>query len=243
MTEAAPTTQPTSDPIAPILGADGARPFVVAQLGQSLDGRIATPAGESRWINCRGGLDHLHRLRAAVDAVVVGVGTVIADDPQLTVRRVDGRHPCRVVIDPRGRAPQGARCLVDDGVRRIVVCHADAASAPRPDGIEVISLDGAHDGLDPLRIVGLLFERGLKRLLVEGGAGTVSRFIDAGAVDRLHVIVAPLILGSGKSGLNLSPVGSLAEALRPAAKVHVLTDGDVLFDCDLRLRVQGVMAP
>jgi riboflavin-specific deaminase-like protein len=243
MTEAAPTPQPTSDPIAPILGADGSRPFVVAQLGQSLDGRIATPAGESRWINCRGGLDHLHRLRAAVDAVVVGVGTVIADDPALTVRRVEGRHPVRVVIDPRGRAPQGARCLVDDGVRRIVIRHSAADAVSSGDGVEVVSLDGAQDGFDPLRIVDLLFERGLKRLLVEGGAGTVSRFIDAGAVDRLHVIVAPLVLGSGKSGLNLSPVGSLAEALRPAAKVHLLADGDVLFDCNLRLRVQGVMVP
>ena len=78
------------------------RPFVVAQLGQSLDGRIATVSGDSRGINGSDALDHLHALRASVDAVVVGVGTVIADDPQLTVRRVSGRHPARVVIDPAG---------------------------------------------------------------------------------------------------------------------------------------------
>src|ERR1044071_4782095 len=79
------------------------RPFVIAQLGQSLDGRIATLSGDSKYINSASALDHLHRLRAQVDAVVVGVGTVVADDPQLTVRRVAGRSPARVVIDPRGR--------------------------------------------------------------------------------------------------------------------------------------------
>ncbi len=78
----------TPDPLTPILKASSDTPFVVAQLGQSLDGRIATPTGESRWINRDAALDHLHRLRAAVDAVVVGIGTVIADDPRLNVRRI-----------------------------------------------------------------------------------------------------------------------------------------------------------
>ncbi|MEL6128139.1 MAG: RibD family protein, partial [Pseudomonadota bacterium] len=81
-------------------------PVVVAQLGQTLDGRIATVTGASKYINGHSALDHLHRLRAHVDAVVVGVGTAIADDPQLTVRRVDGQSPARVVIDPRGRMPR-----------------------------------------------------------------------------------------------------------------------------------------
>ena len=76
---------------------------VVGQIGQSLDGRIATSSGHSKYINGPAGLAHLHRLRALVDAVVIGVGTALADDPQLTVRRVAGPHPVRVVIDPRGR--------------------------------------------------------------------------------------------------------------------------------------------
>jgi riboflavin biosynthesis pyrimidine reductase len=70
--------------------------------------------------------------------------------------------------------------------------------------------------------------------LIEGGADTISRFMDAGMVDRLHVLVAPVILGSGKAGLAMAPIGTMAEALRPAARVHVFPDGDVLFDCDLR---------
>src|SRR5262249_31638048 len=94
---------------------------VVAQIGQSLDGRIATATGHSHYINGHEGLAHLHRLRALVDAVVVGIGTVLADDPQLTVRRVAGPHPARVVIDPRGRLPACARMLVADGAERLVV--------------------------------------------------------------------------------------------------------------------------
>lgn len=218
--------------LTPILTAPADRPFVVAQLGQSLDGRIATNSGESRWINRQDALVHLHRLRAAVDAVVVGVGTVIADNPMLNVRHVDGRHPARIVIDPGGRLPSGARCLADDGAKRIVISSAAPRGAA---GIETIVISPDADGhLSPRRIVDTLFERGLRRLLIEGGARTVSGFIDAGVVDRLHLLVAPVILGSGKSGLTLRPIERLAQALRPSSSVYVLPDGDVLFDCDLR---------
>src|SRR5262245_2843266 len=89
---------------------------VVGQLGQSLDGRVATPTGHAHYINGPSGLNHLHRLRALVDAVVIGIGTALADDPQLTVRRVSGPQPVRVVIDPSGRLHGSARLLASDGV-------------------------------------------------------------------------------------------------------------------------------
>jgi diaminohydroxyphosphoribosylaminopyrimidine deaminase / 5-amino-6-(5-phosphoribosylamino)uracil reductase len=223
-------------PYATITSAPADKPFVVAQLGQSLDGRIATPTGESRWINRHAALTHVHRVRATVDAVMVGIGTVAADDPFLNVRHVDGRNPARVVIDPSGRMSNNARCLLaDDGCRRIVIRAKDAKTTNKlPAGVEVIELapDGAT--LNPKHIIAALFERGLKTLLVEGGAWTVSSFIDADVVDRLHVLVAPMILGSGKTGLALAPIQRLAEARRPVTHVHVLVDGDVLFDCDLR---------
>ena len=230
MTSASPDT---SDPCAPVRAAARDRPFVVAQLGQSLDGRIATPTGESRWINQNCALDHVHRLRATVDAVVVGVGTVVADDPLLNVRRVPGRHPVRVVIDPSGRCPVTAKCFRDDGVRRIVVRSADAVSALAP-GVEEIRLAAHGRTLVPSDIVTALYRTGVVTMLIEGGAWTVSQFIDAGAVDRLHVMVAPMILGSGKPGLQLRPIARLVEARRPTACVHVMPDGDVLFDCDMR---------
>lgn len=227
----ASSAQPMSA-FAPILRADPARPFVVAQLGQSLDGRIATTTGESRYISGSGALDHLHALRAHVDAVVVGIGTVLADDPLLTVRRVPGRSPARVILDPNGKLPDQARCFRESDTRCLVVRACDA---PTPNGIEVVRLPADGDGqIDPGAIVDALFSRGLRRILIEGGPDTISRFIDAGCLDRLHVLVAPIIIGSGKSSLDLAPVGALEKALRPVADVYALADGDVLFDCDLR---------
>lgn len=225
---------PVHDPIALIRAAPRERPFVVAQLGQSLDGRIALPSGESQWINGGSALDHVHRVRAAVDAVIVGVGTVVADDPMLNVRRVPGRHPARIVIDPSGRLPAAARCLADDGCRRIVVTGA-GADQPRglPQAVEVLRLEMRQGGLPAADVLAALWRLGLGSFLIEGGANTVSRFVDAGAVDRLHMLVAPVILGSGKPGLTLAPIERLGAALRPKAHVHVLPDGDVLFDCDL----------
>lgn len=206
------------------------QPFVVAQLGQSLDGRIATPSGHSRWINGGDALDHLHALRAAVDAVVVGVGTVMADDPRLTVRRVPGPSPVRVVIDPQGRAPDGAACFADDGTARFRVTATARAETPGVCSIVVARKDGQ---IPPAAIVARLFDLGLRRILIEGGADTISRFMDAGLVDRLQVLVAPVILGSGKAGLEMAPIVTMAQALRPSARVHVFPDGDVLFDCDM----------
>ena len=115
---------------------------MVAQIGQSLDGRVATTSGDSKYINGAAALDHLHRMRAHVDAVVVGVGTVVADDPQLTVRRVAGRSPARVVIDPRGRTPARAQWLADDGARRCVV-RGKGGQDTACEGVETIGGHGA----------------------------------------------------------------------------------------------------
>ncbi len=224
------------DAAGPFAGFDTApstRPFVVAQLGQSLDGRIATLTGHSKYINRSAALDHLHRLRAQVDAVVVGVGTVVADDPLLTVRRVPGRSPARVVIDAGARLPADAKCLADDGVRRIVL-RAEPSAVP--DGVEQLLVRRLGPAaLSPHAIVETLFEAGLKRILIEGGARTISLFLEHRAVDRLHVLVAPMIIGSGVPGIELPPISVVDDALRPVTRVHQLPDGDVLFDCDLRL--------
>ncbi|MFG1373160.1 RibD family protein [Xanthobacter oligotrophicus] len=209
----------------------GERPFVVAQLGQSLDGRIATPSGESKYINGPHALDHLHALRADVDAVVVGVGTVIADDPLLTVRRVAGQSPARVIIDPSGRADPAARCFAADGARRLVLRRAGVA-APVAEGVEVIAIEGAG-AFEPAAMLDALAALGLTRILVEGGAHTLSAFLEAGCLDALHVFVSPVILGAGRIGLTRKACDTLADALRPAARAHVFPDGDVLFACDL----------
>ena len=108
---------------------DAGKCVTIGQLGQSLDGRIATLSGHSHYISGSEGLAHLHRLRAVVDAVVVGANTVRLDDPQLTVRHVDGPNPVRVVIDPRRTLPATARAFAADGISRIVITRADAPLA------------------------------------------------------------------------------------------------------------------
>ncbi len=204
---------------------------VVGQIGQSLDGRIATPAGHSHYVNGEDGLAHLHRLRALADAVVVGIGTVLADDPQLTVRRVSGPHPARVVIDPRGKLPRGARLLADDGVRRIVVT-ADGKRPDLPPGVEILPVKPVDGSIPPHAILDRLRGLGFRLVLIEGGANTVSRFLAAGCLDRLHVVVAPVVIGSGPAGLSLAPIEAMDQALRFPVRTHNLGP-EILFDCDL----------
>jgi diaminohydroxyphosphoribosylaminopyrimidine deaminase / 5-amino-6-(5-phosphoribosylamino)uracil reductase len=202
---------------------------VVGQIGQSLDGRMATASGHSHYINGPAGLAHLHRLRALVDVVVVGVGSALADDPQLTVRRVAGPHPARAVLDPRGRIAPSARLFAEDGVRRIVVV-AEGVRCELPD-VEVLRLPAENGHMAPAAILSGLAGLGFRRVLIEGGADTMLRFLEAGCLDRLHVIVAPIILGDGQPSFALSPIDRVDEALRPPMRVYPL-GGDVLFDCD-----------
>ncbi len=204
-----------------------AKSIVIGQLGQSLDGRVATATGKSRYINGPEAIRHLHRLRALVDAVVVGVGTVIADDPQLSVREVEGPCPARVVIDPNFRMPDCARML-GDGAAPIYAIQAEARE--RCDGVTPIVLPRRGEAIAPADIVAALNARGFRRILIEGGAATVSAFLAAGALHRLHLSIAPMVIGSGPVGVNLPPIDELDGALRPRTMTYHL-GGDVLFDC------------
>lgn len=211
---------------------------VVAQCGQSIDARIATASGHSHYINGPEGLAHLHRLRALVDAVVVGVGTALADDPQLTVRRVAGPNPARVAIDPNGRLPPSARLLADDGTRRLVITGAHAA--PKlPVGVEAVKLATDDSRLAPAAVLAALRERGFHRILIEGGSNTVSRFLAAGCLDRLHVTIAPMIIGAGPSSVSLPPIARVDEAIKAPMRAHILGD-EVLLDCDLSAQRIGI---
>jgi riboflavin-specific deaminase-like protein len=208
--------------------------WVLGQLGQSLDGRIATESGHSHYINGQPALLHLHRLRALADGVLVGAGTVAADNPRLTVRLAEGPHPARILLDPSARLPDECAALADDGCRRLCL---QAVDRPRPPGVEIIRLTRRSDGsLDPAAILAALRAAGIHRLLVEGGAATVSGFITAGVMDRIHFLTAPVLMGSGRPGLTLPPIRTMAEALRPVTVPYLLGDGEVLFDCDLRSR-------
>ncbi|MBP7002814.1 MAG: RibD family protein [Amaricoccus sp.] len=204
-------------------------PWCFAQVGQSLDGRVATVSGDARAVSGPQGLRHLHRCRALADAVVVGVRTALADDPRLTVRLVEGPSPARVVVDPRGRLPDEAAALAEDGARVLVV---QAVSRRRRRGVEVIALPARDGWIAPAAIREALAARGLGRFLVEGGGVTIAGFLEAGLLDRLHVAIAPLIIGAGPSGLRTAPIARLSDALRPETRVYGL-ETDVVFDCAL----------
>ena len=205
--------------------------LVIAQVGQSLDGRIATVSGHSHYVTGLEDIRRLHRLRALVDAVVVGAGTVDADDPRLTVRHVDGPNPVRVVIDPHNRVDRGRR-VFSDGVARTITIRRDGAGVPTSDDAICCS-PGPSGTLPPRDIIGALRTRGYRRILIEGGGITVSRFIDADVVDRLHVTVAPVVIGSGRAAFTLDPIAKLEDAVRPRCRLFRLGE-DVLFDLDLR---------
>ncbi len=211
--------------------------LVIGQIGQSLDGRIATEDGHSHYITGPQDIRRLHRLRALVDAVVVGAGTVAADDPRLTVRQVEGDNPVRVVVDPNGRLGDDRAVFRDRAARTVVVRRGPAGRTGAPPARDILVLPGddASGGgsVAPSAIVAALRAQGLSRILVEGGGVTVSRFLGAGVLTRLHVTVAPLIIGSGRHAFTLPPVPSLDRALRPPCRRFELGD-DVLFDLDLR---------
>jgi riboflavin biosynthesis pyrimidine reductase len=166
------------------------------------------------------------------------VGTALADDPQLTVRHVAGPHPARVVLDPKGRLASCAKVFTCDGVRRVIVTAEGTRCAVNTE-VEVLALPAANGRIEPSVILAALAKRGLRRILIEGGAETVSCFLNAGCLDRLHVIVAPIIIGSGRPGFVLPPIERADQALRVPMRAFQLGD-EILFDCDLsaqRVRV------
>ncbi len=209
--------------------------FVIGQSGQSLDGRIATEGGHSHYVTGREDILRLHRLRALVDAVIVGAGTVAADNPRLTVREVEGNNPVRVVLDPDGRLDRRSHVFCDGAARTIAVRRPDAQVGldDPPADLDEVRLASGADGFEPGAILDTIRAQGLRRVLVEGGGITVSRFLQSGSLDRLHVTVAPMLIGSGRPAFVLHPIASLNDALRPACR-HFRLGDDMLFDLDLR---------
>jgi diaminohydroxyphosphoribosylaminopyrimidine deaminase/5-amino-6-(5-phosphoribosylamino)uracil reductase len=218
----------------PICSATCARPMTVGHLGQSLDGFIATHAGESQYVTGEENIRHLHRMRALCDAVVVGAGTVAADDPQLTTRHVSGPSPVRVVLDPTRRLADHYRVFNDESADTLYVCGRSYAGEGETHfgRATMVAVDDSAAGVDVTEVLRLLRARGCHRIFVEGGGVTVSMFLEANLLDRLQIAIAPLLIGDGRPAIRLQARTALSDCHRPRYRVFRM-GADVLFDCEL----------
>lgn len=189
---------------------------VLAQLAQSEDGFIATRSGDAMFVS--GALDrrHLHCIRAAVGAVMVGAGTVVADNPQLTVRAVEGENPVRVILDPRARIPRDSKVLQSGDAPTIWLIGADTqVEGPLAPHVNIVRLPNTSaQRVDPHAVIAVLREHVEGSILVEGGGQTVSEFLAAGALDRLFLTTAPVLIGNGVPGIRFEGSEEMSKALR-----------------------------
>lgn len=200
------------------------RPLFALKLATSLDGRIATATGESRWITGGEARRHGHLLRATHDAILVGAGTAQADDPELTCRLpgLERASPLRILLDSRLRLSDDSRLVASAGTVPVLVLHGPDApdarkAALREAGVELAEVAAGPGGLDPDAVGRALGDRGLTRVLVEGGAAVAASFLRAGLVDRIHWYRAGLVIG----GDGLAAVGPLGVAALAATPRYV----------------------
>jgi diaminohydroxyphosphoribosylaminopyrimidine deaminase/5-amino-6-(5-phosphoribosylamino)uracil reductase len=212
-----------------------ARPYVIAKFAMSLDGKIATRSGDSKWITGPEARERAHALRGQVDAIVVGADTVIADDPSLTAR--DGlnvmNRPLRIILDSEGRTPPAA-AVFDRAGRGALLVATDRAPAARLDAYRALGADILVLGTDEAgrpdvaELMPALGKRGVCGLMVEGGSQVLGAFFDAGAVDEVWAFIAPVIIGGGVSAVAGRGAERVAEALSLTEIEYEHLGGDLL---------------
>ncbi|HVF09475.1 MAG TPA: bifunctional diaminohydroxyphosphoribosylaminopyrimidine deaminase/5-amino-6-(5-phosphoribosylamino)uracil reductase RibD [Abditibacteriaceae bacterium] len=195
-------------------------PFVTLKCAVTLDGKIATRSGDSRWISGEASRRQVHRLRHEHDAVLIGIGTALADDPELTVR-LEGRwkQPARVVVDSHGRLPPCAKLLRDAATRAVLIAATDAIPEARRAALEaagarVLRVPARDDRVDLAVLCAQLYERGICSILIEGGARVAGAALEAGLVDKVIFFIAPILVGEGVAVLDGTGVDRLADAHR-----------------------------
>jgi len=211
------------------------RTSVTVKLAQSLDGRIATATGDSQWISSPSSLRLAHKLRREHDAIMVGVGTVIRDDPRLTVRLVNGRNPLRIIVDSQLRLPLTARVIAEGAARQTLVATTDKAETERARelehlGAEVLRLPACESGVDIAELLRELGRRRIESVLVEGGARIVTSLLAAHLVDRFVIAIAPKIIGQGTEAIGDLGIAHLRDAITFSTFKTRRLGPDIIFD-------------
>jgi len=212
-------------------------PYVTLKFAQSLDGRIASKSGSSRWISSENSLKFAHKLRAEHDAVLIGANTANHDNPQLTVRRVKGKNPIRIILTKSGRIKSSLNILSDNNAPVIVATSRKGLSNCKSKSyknVEIITLQIKSNGLDLKSLLCKLAERGVVSLLIEGGAGVITSFLKQKLADSLIVITAPIIIGKGKSGIGDLGIKNIKQSISLANFKHKKIGSDHVYFGDLK---------
>jgi GTP cyclohydrolase II len=225
-----PEVDQLTGPVSPKLD----RPYVILKFAQTLDGRLATKSGDSKWISGNEERVISHALRAACDAVMVGIGTVEADDPQLTVRLVPGASPLRVVLDSRLRVASDRNILNDEAPTLIFTSRDSSGLVDH--GPFVRKVRSAPEGLDLGDCLRKLREFGVETLLVEGGAKVITSFLKAGLADRVIISISPMLLGSGRESVEELRIDRVSDALRLTSESVYRIGRDVVVAGDVAAR-------
>ena len=181
-------------------------PWVSLKAAQTLDGRIADVYGESKWITSEASRKEVHKLRSTHDAVLIGAGTLIKDNPRLNVRHVDGQQPCRVVIDEKLESPSDSNLFnISEGDKTLLFTtsnvNGEKLKSIEDNGVKIIKYNSVN-GIDIKWMLGKLAAHGISSVLVEGGGMVFSSFLDSGLVDRYIIFVNPSFMGSGLDTFN-----------------------------------------
>jgi GTP cyclohydrolase II len=218
------------------VGSPGDRPYLVLKYAQTLDGRIATSGGDSKWISGPQERRVSHALRAACDAVMIGAGTVLADDPLLTVRMVPGVSPIRVVLDSTLRAPPDAQIFGSDAATIVLTSERsdpERRAALRDRGVKVEVVPGATAGVDLAAGLARLRSLGIRCLLVEGGSRVITSVLRERLADRVVVAVAPILLGTGTDAVGDLGAGLVRDGLRLQSQTVHRLGPDLVVAADL----------
>ena len=211
------------------------RPVITVKFAQTFDGKIAAGDGSSKWISSPESLKLAHRLRSLNDAILIGAGTLLSDNPSLTTRRVRGSNPIRVVIDRKLKIPYSSNVLKGiDKAKTIIITTKKAAKKKiiklEKQGAEVVLASVGKNGYIDLKVViRILYKKGIQKLLVEGGAALIALFLKSSLADKIIVIVSPKILGRGTESVGELGIKNIKRALKLRFKSVKSVGEDIVY--------------